>query len=67
MKEIQYDPPERLDTVRHDKRLADFTAVCYNGSVFHLTERRGELIYNKVGSVTPEPLKALYKEATKRP
>ena len=67
MKEIQYDPPERLDTVRHDKRLADFTAVCYNGSAFHLTERRGEAIYNKAGSAMPEPLKALYEEATKRP
>ena len=67
MKEIQYDPPERLDTVRHDKRLADFIAVCYNGSAFHLTERRGEAIYNKAGSAMPEPLKALYEEASKRP
>lgn len=29
--------------------------------------RRGEAIYNEVGPVTPEPLEALYEEASKRP
>ena len=28
---------------------------------------RGEVICNRVGSVTPELLKALYEEASKRP
>ena len=29
--------------------------------------RRGEALYNKAGSVTPELLEALYKEASKQP
>ena len=60
-------PQNDLTRSRHGKRLADFTAVCYNGSGFHLTEQRGEAIYYKAGSAMPELLKALYEEASKRP
>ena len=47
------------------QQIADFTATCYDGSGFHLADQRGEVIYNKVSSVSPELMKALYEEASK--
>ena len=47
------------------QQIADFTATCCDDSDFHLADRRGKAGCNKVSSVTPELLKALYEEASK--